>query len=181
MKKLCCVIMTICALVSLLAGCASKDPLAKLDIPDDCYTEYFSPVEGAVLYANGTTQQIASDDPRLIRVLNFIAYSQMYEPGAWTKGCVGEETINKCYASTMATLEINFAVDTENPTQGHKGWEWIIVCGSTFLEPMPDGHTYEGRNAVVHWPYSELAPEGTKNDMEWEEEPWLNILTYCGF
>lgn len=181
--------VAILALLVMLTSCdpASSDPLAELEIPNTCYERCFAPVESALLYVDGTTQEIAADDPRLIRVLNFLAYAAETMQYSQTQGYLYEERISQYYSSDATMLEVTFAVDSESDHSIHRDTPKILICGDTYLlfvdsETMKDG--IEEVHAERHWPYAQLAPNGARQsiaDLSWGEDYWLDILAYCGY
>lgn len=169
----------------VLSGCHA-DPLKKLDIPKDGYSQWFSPVESAVLYVNGTQQQIATDDPRLIRVLNFLAYSADSMLGFQTQGVVFQSEIEEYDFSGVPRLEVTFVAEAADKA-GFRYSPRILICGDTYFLYM-NPETYASGDlelcAERHWPYSKLAPEGAKRsdyDLSLGGDYWLDILKYCGF
>lgn len=179
----------IIALLFFLSGCnsASTDPLSNLTIPDSGYQACFAPVEGAVLYVDGVPQKINVDDPRLIRVLNFLAHAKETMQYSWTQGFVYEEEINQYYSSDATMLEVTFAVDAVSDQSIHRDTPKILISGDTyilFVDSKTMNNGIEEIHAERHWPYEELAPEGatqSNTDLSWGGDYWLDILEYCGF
>ena len=179
------VIFLVFVLLFALSGCHA-DPLKKLDIPEDGYSQWFSPVESAVLYVNGTQQQIVSDDPRLIRLLDFLAYSADSRMGTLTQSVFSQSEMDQYDFRNAPVLEVTFAADTADKT-GYRNSPRILVSGDTYFLYM-NPETYGGGGlepcAERHWPYSKLAPEGAERsdyDLSLGGDYWLDILKYCGF
>ena len=179
------VIFLVFVLLFVLSGCHA-DPLKKLDIPEDGYSQWFSPVESAVLYVNGTQQQIAADDPRLIRLLDFLAYSADSRMGTLTQGVFSQSEMDQYDFQNAPVLEVTFAADAADKT-GYRNSPRILVSGDTYFLYM-NPETYGGGGlelcAERHWPYSKLAPEGAERsdyDLSLGGDYWLDILKYCGF
>ena len=172
-------------LLSVLSGCKPA-PLGNLDIPKDCYLQYFSPVKSAVLYVNGTQQQIAADDPRLIRLLDFLAYSADSRMGTLTQGVFSQSEMDQYDFQNAPVLEVTFAADAADKT-GYRNSPRILVSGDTyFLYMNPETYGGGGQElcAERHWPYSKLAPEGAERsnyDLSLGGDYWLDILKHCGF
>ena len=170
------------AVVFAFAGCQSdpepSHPLDALDIPKTGYEQYFAPVVSATLYVGRDQQQIQPDDPRILRLLNFLAYSADTMQDSWTRGVYSEEEIALYYSSGATMLEVTFAADSEDWSQNHCVPK-ILVCGDTYLLYLRNGKTAER-----HWPYAKQAPESAQKsdtDVDWGGEYWLDILEYCGF
>lgn len=181
MKKVLCMFTVAVLLAAALAGCTPADPLAELHIPKSGYEDRFPSVESATLYADGQAQTIAADDPRLVRVLNFLDFAADEMLDEYTQGVVYGETISACYTSGAAVLEVVFAVENDGDCPK------ILVSGDSYLLFMdPASYPYAatvGDCAERHWPYRSLAPKGanTSGTGDWGGDYWLDILEYCGF
>ena len=125
-------------------------------------------VESAILYQNGTQHEISPDDPRLIFVINFLAYSGTTRQDSYTQGTIDEEKVARYYSSEVPMLEITFTVDPNNTDYGLRRVPKILVGGDSFLYM----NSADSR-AVVVWPYAVLRPENANyNDVlnGWEED-----------
>lgn len=166
-------------LVLVLAGCQSDSapihPLDNLDIPETGYEDYFSPVISAQLYVDGVAQPIEPDDPRVLRVLNFLGYAAETRQYIHTQGVLTEEEVNECYASGATMLEVTFAEDPEDLSDFHYSPK-ILVCGDSFLLFMKSGVTAER-----HRPFSQYLSEEARQYPSWGGDSWIDILEYCGF
>lgn len=184
MKKIFSLVMA-AVLLALLAGCGTADPLAELHIPESGYEGRFAPVASATLYADGQSQEIDADDPRLVRLLSFLAFAADEMLDSYTQGVVYQDNIDACYASGMTVLEVVFAVDDVND-HSLLDCPKILVSGDSyllFLDPAFYPLEAEGDFAERHWPYQSLAPERAAQSgvSDWGGEYWLDILQYCGF
>lgn len=191
MKRRICFLSFFVLLLSMITGCGHllgpSEPLDNLDVPDDCYSQYFSPVEKAVLYEDGVAKQIETDDPRLIRLLNLLAYARETMQYSCLQGYVYEEDTKSYYASNAKMIEISFLIDDESDHSIHRDTPKILVCGDSYLlfvdpNTMQDGITET--HAERHWPFNNLAPDGANRSsthMEWGNDYWLDLLQYCGF
>ena len=184
----------IALLLLVLSGCGepqassapSTHPLDAVEIPDSGYETAFAPLESATLYVNGAQQEIALDDPRLIRVLNLLAHSANTKQTGFLYSVVREEKILTYYSSNAMMLEITFTVDPAN-THVYKGYPKLLICGDTFLgfiDPNIVNYGLDEMHAERYWPYAKVAPDQTlrsAHDMSWGGDYWLDILEYCGF
>lgn len=151
------------------------------------YKTHFSPVKSASYRCNGIVEEISVDDPRLLRLLNFIAYSSENVMDIWRQGYVFENEVNSCLATDSPMIEIEFYNE-----KGHSGstigdTPKIIVCGDSYLalvDPTIENNGIEGVYAEQFWPYGELASDTDKTNFStdsWGYSSWLNILEYVGF
>lgn len=188
MKTVCRFAAMMMVLVFFLTGCTKasgpSDPLSQLNISDDLYAQYFSPVESAVLYVDGVPQQISANDSRLLCVLNFLAYAAETKQFSRTQGVVKEEQIERYFSSNATMLEVTFTAVTENSSR-FRNTPKILVSGDTFLLFMnPETYYTQEPCAERHWPYQNLAPDGARKSsdaLDWGGEYWLDILKHCGF
>ena len=195
MKKSFFLITMIMVVLLALSACGSQQeaassstthPLDAVEIPDSGYETAFAPLESATLYENGTQQEIALDDPRLIRVLNLLAHSANTQQTSLLQSLVREEKILTYYSSNAMMLEITFTVDPANKHL-YKDYPKLLICGDTFLgfiDPKITNYGLDEMHAERYWPYAKLAPDPTlrsAHDMSWGGDYWLDILEYCGF
>ena len=187
MKKYLRLIAMVTMFLLVLSGCskpqaastASTHPLDAVEIPDSGYETAFAPLESATLYVNGTQQEIALDDPRLIHVINFLGYSIDTHQCGYLQGKIDADEIAQHYASEITMLEITFAVEPSNRDSGLRYASKILIGGDSFVYFASDS-----TSASVRWPYAKLRPEDAhRSDAgePWEEGYWLDILAYCGF
>lgn len=190
MKELFRLLIIMFSMIFMLAGCqwnaTPTDPLSNLGIPETGYEQRFSPVKSAVLYVDGEQLEIAADDPRLLRVLNFLGYSAETMQYGYITGFVYEEQIEQYYTSKTTILEVSFDVDLEGEYDTFLDTPRILICGDSYVLFFANNPTgAEGRIATRHWPYSMNAPEDSKKSNhsldDWGGEYWLDILEYCGF
>lgn len=194
MKKYLRLIAMVTMFLLVLSGCskpqaastASTHPLDAVEIPDSGYETAFAPLESATLYVNGTQQEIALDDPRLIRVLNLLAHSANTQQTSLLQSLVREEKILTYYSSNAMMLEITFTVDPANKYL-YKDYPKLLISGDTFLgfiDPQITNYGLDEMHAERYWPYAKVAPDQTlrsAHDMSWGGDYWLDILAYCGF
>lgn len=151
------------------------------------YKTHFSPVKSASYRCNGTVEEISADDPRLLRLLNFLAYSSENSMDVWTQGYVSEDEINSCLSTDYPMLEINFYNEKGRSGSAIGDTPKIVVCGDSYLafvDPALANNGIEGVFAEQYWPYGELVTSTNGTDFRienWGLKYWLNILEYAGF
>lgn len=179
-------------MLSVLTSCMREPPSTALseDILNFPYTNYemhFAPIESAVLYIDDAVMQVALDDPRLIRVLNFLAYSEVLDQSAWLQGYVYQDQIHQLYDSGETMLEISFTVDGKNDNNILKDTPRILISGDSyilFVDPQIAANGIVGEYADRCWPYANIAPSLTSECLSydgWGSGYWIDILKHCGF
>lgn len=197
-RILCC----LCAVLLILPLSACKDPAidgqptetglpAVESFSDTEYEDYqyhFRPVQKAVYKHDGIEETIAADDPRLIRLLNFLAYSENQMLSIWLQGCVEEAEINTYLASDAPMLDVAFVMEGEPKNDTLGDTPRILVCGDSYLLFIQDGITNNGEKGLVaerYWPYAstiEWTSETGNVSLEgWGTGYWMDILEYAGF
>lgn len=191
--------------ILFLSGCAHRKPDLPqgliIDIPEipsiDIFSneEYqfecsFADVDAALYRENGEEIEIAKDDPRIIRLLNFVIYSKESGLSTLQQGYLKQDTIDKFLSCNYPMLEIIFSTEESAEKNSHPLPQKIVVCGDSYLLYV-DSYV-SASNIVVErwWPYGELVHsriyEGTLDSSVisfdgWGNEYWLDILVYCGF
>ena len=156
------------------------------------FEHHFPPILSAVYRHDGAEELVAADDPRLIRLLNFLAFSHVNILGPWRQGYVEENEINKYLAMNVSMLEITFLPQTEPRDTIIAMTPKIVVCGDCYLifgDASLLNNGMEGVFAEQYWPYGTLVmerypePEGSEllSYDGWGTECWLDILKYAGF
>lgn len=210
MKKRCVAFgLSLLVLVMLLCGCivfernespsAAQRPglnAAVADLPelqsfsDHAYEHYeyqFAPVDHALLFHDGTVEEIAPDDPRLFRLLNFIAASESENSNWLRQGYVEKAEIEqRCENSSY--MEVYFqSPDVPGDTVLGDVPEIWILGAAVMIDQNDIGRVEE------HWPYMELyydlVDQGIVTDEQFSIElssnysgkPWLDLLVYAGF
>lgn len=159
-------------------------PIESISPESDVYLKYFTQVESATLYSDGTKQEIAPNDERLLRLLNFMAKSIDERSHDDMVGLVEDEEIERWY-TYEPMLEINLIEGKPDAISDQK----LLIFGNSFLAFKNVGcefceHTIAGR----YWPYWGVlrasSHTGTiKNQMFAEKigvTPWLDLLVYVG-
>lgn len=199
--------VTLCMLMTFLAACNSEradDPNAfppglKYNvsglpaIEDFSETEYedgnvqFSPVESAVWRHDGVQEEISADDPRLIRLLNFLAKDADMMQSWWRQGYVLEEEINTYLACDDAMLEVNFRNEEGNRYSIHGYTPKIVICGDSYIL-FVDSEDPTDIRAERYWPFAEklpiTAPRSSgphSSKTSWGNDYWIDLLEYAGF
>lgn len=162
----------------------SGTDLKEIQYDDACYPFVcgFPQIESAKRIQNGIEEDIDPKDPRLIRLLNFFAYSNENILDAWTKGWIDEEHVPDIMSTGIPILEVIFDVqDQSNP-----GLLKIVICGDSYLQYW---HSERNESGVgtVH-PYSFLVEEDKLffNDFPQHlnccgKKCWIDLLEYAGF
>jgi len=199
------VVLCVAILMMLFAGCGSSDAQHINDEPTisglpyietfsgeeyEKYKCHFSPVESAVFCCNGTQVQIPADDERLVRLLNFLAYSEEHKLSVWLQGYLNKQQISEYVGSNAPVLKVNFACEDTNRT-ALKDTPQIVICGDSYILINSNGGQNDEKStrAELYWPYGELAAsmssKGLFSDIlvygNWGNNCWLNILEYAGF
>ena len=147
----------------------------------------FSEPSAAVLHRIETEESVRTDDPRLFRLLNLIAYSESHGTCWLTQGYVDTDVVTG-WCREAPYLEVSF--DTGKPHDDTLGdlSKIIVVRGTVFM--------FEEEERIErHWPYlacyEALVEQGEVEKSEFRKEmakpedpseaPWLNLLTYCAF
>lgn len=151
------------------------------------YETHFSPVKSAFYRYSDIDEIIANDDPRLLQLLNFIAYSSENTLDVWRQGYVLEDELNNYMSADYPMLEITFFNE-----RGHSGsvigdTPKIVICGDYYLafaDPTIKNNGMNGVFAEQVFPYGELATDNNFTDVSTnrlDSNCWLNILEYTGF
>ena len=154
----------------------------------------FSPLKSAVYKHDGIEENISVDDPRLIRLLNFLTHGFCIRKHFERQGIIPEEEL-KCYLrSESPMLEIEFDFDTDE-IDWFKYPEKMLISGNTFIMVIPpeDSVYYNEWIATEYIAYESLIydelDEGVRHYfnpgdvMSWEypERYWLDLIKYAGF
>ena len=159
------------------------------------YKYYFSPVSTAVLKKDGGEAVIPPDDPRLISLLNFIAYSYSERMIVMEQSYILEDEILSYLSCEDPMLEITFAVSTESENNTLNKTPRVVICGDSFLAFMdtdsPSWVLGDGLFAERFWPYGTLVydllgdiynPKQEIISFEgWGCGYWIDLLEYSGF
>lgn len=152
----------------------------------ESYEMQFSPVEEVTLYRNGQKERISEDDPRLIRLINFIAKSENDSSVYVRQGLIPMEEVMEKYCS-RTYLEVIFRTPIKGDSIGLKDISKILVSKSALLMFLDDDRIEE------HFPYMELfekmvtqgyvAEEDIQNELSghYPGDPWIDLLTIAGF
>lgn len=156
------------------------------------YEDYewsFSDLESATLYKNGNAEPIATDDPRLIQLLNFIMFSHNNGGDVYLFGYVKEAESNEIFQSGEPLLEVCFSSSSDvihsELAETRKIWiynDYYLI----FIDRDRPGYYWATENlADKKWPYrsllNDLRWEGLVTDEQLEGVVWLDLLTYAGF
>ena len=200
MKKRFLLVLSLLIVFTILLGCESRSNApAGLREPVDGlpsietfsgtkledYTYQFVAVERAVYSHDGTEEEISSGDQRLLRLLNFIAYSENNSFSWWRQGYIQDAEINRKYGnSPRLIVYFQSNRNTQKPLQDSYK---IVVSRSAVLFYRDDSYIEEC------WPYLDLYHQlvvtgsitGAQFNAEISEgqegEPWLDLLGFSGF
>lgn len=155
------------------------------------YSTHFAPVLDAVYYHDGIQESVSATDPRLIRLLNFLAYSHNSGLDEWRRGLVEEDEINAYINSSFPMLEVNLDSSSPGPGEGiHTETAKLLICGGQYLLFTERSQKESILQAEQYFPYSaliwDLVMDGQLEDSmldngEWGEVAWIDLLTYAGF
>ena len=153
------------------------------------YDYQFSPVASAVYRCGETELELDRKDPRLLRLLNFIAYSESRFKASWSSDYLPEEELRSYYNSAEPMLEVVFN------NEGSPEWDKlasacrILICGDSFLAFYGNGEAWDINGTLYgkrSHPYSELvstqAPDqqGTLlSAQDWGTGHWIDLLTFA--
>ena len=144
----------------------------------------FSEVVSAYYVSDGNKTEINKDDPRIIRLLNFIAKShndltEVYE----TRG-IDTELIQSLWLDDPSPmLEINFAGSDNNNDDLLRRTFQLLIRGSGVIYICHNGLTeLYGESGIYgeqRWPYLDCVCDWS--EYQNAEKPWLDLLAIAGF
>ncbi len=157
------------------------------DFSDTAYEDYgrtFPSVAYAVLSFDEQEEEIAADDPRLMRLLNYILYSEAEDSAAWTHGLLTQEDVQKYRDSYVAYLTVVFSVSKD-----------LFVPNLREIIIFPDRYLLVGSNDEIddyvqeNFPYEMYYVNYLRQTgvADWQEEinnpeqPWIDLLEIGGF
>jgi len=148
----------------------------------------YAPVSSARYIHSGVVEEISPDDPRLIRLLNFIVYSHETMQDVLRQSYVYDNEISVYLSVDTPMLEVAFLSTNKAPDSPNKYIPKIIICGDKYLE-FQDSRTanggVQGNCAELYWPYGSIAIEDSSDNIElsntWGEKGWIDIIEYAGF
>ena len=129
------------------------------------YKQLYSAVSSASLYKSGVPHELATDDPRLIRLMNVIAYA--IETGQYGRvlGLATMDEVAQAVHDTPCMVEVIF----EEMDEFSGTYKLIIVGDWIYRYIHPDFHSYS----------SYLDEQG--NQMAHQDAFDVDLLTYAGF
>ena len=153
------------------------------------YVDHFPAVDYAILHTNSGQSLITTDDPRLVRLLNALAYSQEEELTAKDFKYYEQTEIAAYKTGAEVLLEIHFVDYLKSGDNTLRSVSVLYVSGKSsllvFISP-DNGSTY----AINTYPYDGLIfrmseagtldPE-TEREIYYAEPPWVDLLVYAGF
>ena len=153
------------------------------------YKYQFSSVDKAVLKLNGAEHPISADDPRLIRLLNAIAYSMSEMSDQLLHHYIEGEELQQCLSIDAPMLEITFRNDGTG--SGLKDVPCIIVCEGSYLKFIADEDKPTGVTAPLaemRFPFAEIVAKAIYEQQaelsiseEWGAKSFIDLIEYAGF
>ena len=142
---------------------------------------YGSKIVSATLHQGGHTAEIAPDDPRLIRLLNLLTFSDDQGLTPWLQGLIEDAEIQERLSSDAVMLDIIMQPGSERGTFLEKA-KRIVVCEERYMI-IYDGHVYyEGLVAEEFYPFGDsVLEDDTAYGEEWGQAGWIDLLEYSGF
>ncbi len=201
MKKNSALIIILIMLLCMASfGCKKKEEQPVDTLPDissfssEEYEDYefvFPPVKSAVYYHDGTEEVIEPDDPRLIRLLNYVAYSYG-EYTWWLQGFVYESEIADYESQDIPMLEVWFSPENDDePATQMSGAKHMLLCANAYIlyadqDKFIDWKEKEtDRIATMFWPYMSIIDncDESSNDTnsDWGNDEWIDVLSDAGF
>lgn len=205
LKRIRCYIL--CAVACLLVGCANTQTEIAVEglycsvenvpsineFPGTRYEDddlHFAEIESATYIYDGKELYIEPNDPRLIRLLNFLAYSDKKGLSSLQQGYLDEEQINDLRLSEFPQLEVRFdCAENEKQTSLSRTFK-ILVCGDSYLRYSNTCSTDYSVMVERYWPYGELVmsmvveeklPMNVLSYEGWGTGYWIDLLKYAGF
>ena len=196
------------ALCLLLCGCAKNDSPQGLkydvanfpaweDFSDTRYESYadeFAEIETVIYKYNGTAKSIEANDPRVIRLLNFLAYSNKNMLSTWEQGYVSQERVEAYMGADSPMLEITFEKDETFDPDVYADLQKIVICGDSYLRFSKIRADTESANDDMrverYFPYGELIMSYSTEEHEyknllsydgWGSGDWIDLPEYAGF
>lgn len=128
--------------------------------------------------------EISVDDPRLIRLLNLLFYSEKQRTTWMLQGLILDAEIQDRLAVSEPTLDITMQPSSE-PDGFLSKSSRIVICKEMFMI-IYEGHLYyEGLVAEEFYPFHGLIPyemlDDPRLDSKWGEDGWINLLEHAGF
>lgn len=153
------------------------------------YEFHFSPIKYAVYHHDMVEEMISADDSRLIRLLNFLAYSMTNDLSIWRQSYVQEDEIMVYFQSDEPMLEVYFQTGQNNSNNAHLNCPRVVICGDSYLlfldEKVAGDQNADNLCAERYWPYGELVLAMDAENMisfdGWGTGCWIDLLTYAGF
>lgn len=154
------------------------------------FSMQYPPVESAILRCGSKETAISPDDPRLIRLLNFLLYSESEGLTGIRQGLVSAEEIDIILQSDIPMLDITFVHEyVPNHIRTSAFLPRMIICGDSYLTFMYGIEELEG-SAEHFLPYYSLlvslkesgeVSSDISTSTDWYSKNWIELLKYAGF
>lgn len=190
-RKIACLLLIL--ILIALSGCGEKPTTGPCGLPKlesfsgEQYEEYalvFPPVVSVTYRYGGQETEIAADDPRVVRLLNFIAYSWERELTHYRHGYVENDEFLQILNKDIPMLKIVFDNEPfQSEEDGVANVPEILILEYTFL--LYPYHDYENSPeeswAEEYYPYGALIVDAYMEGRVDSIEQGFNILEYTGF
>ena len=154
------------------------------------YAAHIPAVSQVIYHDNGATVEMSPADPRIIRLLNFVAYSEEENLSAWLQGYVDSDRISEILASNLPMLEIHFNVEAISDQEKQFHYDKMIVHKQgCFFFLDTESISWASDDEVIAelcFPYEELlnimVEKGSLEEkiaLQYFYDGWLDILNYA--
>ena len=188
---------------ALFAACAAHDNGVQAGIVPDIQTFsgsdyeafefHFPPVDYALFYHDDTVDTISPEDPKLIRLLNFIAFSSSNSLSWVRQGYIPEDEMVRHY-DHWSRIEVFFRSVSPSEDEGLAEDPHVILTPRIIIAKNVV-FEYASNNTDIdeYWPYlaiywskaenGEISKEAFENEMYGEtiEAPWIDLIKLSGF
>lgn len=154
----------------------------------EAYEYSYSPISSAFYKCNGIVEKISVEDPRLIRLLNFIMYSHETNQNILMQRYIYDDEITTYRSVNAPMIEVSFLCTNETAGLGKGYVTKILICGDKYLEFQDSNSAsggVQGDCAELYWPYGSIAMGNLEDNIElsdtWGEKGWIDIIEYAGF
>ncbi len=186
-------LLLIIALIFSFAGCAMEDtgilpPLQDFSSEEyQIYAEMFPPVQAATFRAKGSEEMVSPEDPRLIQLINLLAFSWAWEFDAYSQDPILDAGITQTLAMDLPVLEITFQVGAVPPEGvSYFSAKQMVVCANAYLLIGNEQDICEqyntSRYADLRFPYcQQVSVHADASQMYWGNAQWIDMLKEVGF
>ena len=163
-----------------IEGIPSIDQFSEIEYGEYSYS--FPKIKEAIHQNGKERTEIATDDPRLICLLNMLSYSFDEGLTGWRQGFVYEDEIKENLSNETTLLKIVFETEEGQPAKE------MYVIGDQYIiaenKPAPGEDRSEGWFGEQFWPFYDTVRKnitGNENSHDWGSGAWFDLLDYVGF